>query len=50
MRLLGLALVAFELAGQKSSVALSFALTLPVTAFVLLDPLLGQLPTITGFS
>lgn len=39
----GLALVAFELAGQKSAVVLSGALTLRVTAFVLLAPLAGAI-------
>ncbi|WP_082127352.1 MFS transporter [Calothrix sp. 336/3] len=37
----GLALVAFELAGEQSAVVLSTALTLRVTAFVLLAPLAG---------
>ncbi len=37
----GLALLAFELAGKNSSVVLSSALTLRVTAFVLLSPLAG---------
>lgn len=39
----GLALLAFELAGDKSAVVLSVALTLRVTAFVLLSPLAGAL-------
>jgi MFS transporter, NRE family, putaive nickel resistance protein len=39
----GLALVAFELAGQHSAVVLSFAFTLRVTAFVLLAPLAGAI-------
>jgi MFS transporter, NRE family, putaive nickel resistance protein len=37
----GLALLAFELAGKNSSLVLSAALTLRVTAFVLLSPLAG---------
>jgi len=37
----GLALLAFELAGKNSGVVLSGALTLRVTAFVLLSPLAG---------
>ena len=37
----GLALLAFELAGKNSSLVLSGALTLRVTAFVLLSPLAG---------
>ena len=37
----GLALLAFELAGKTSAVVLSGALTLRVTAFVLLSPLAG---------
>ncbi len=37
----GLALLAFELAGKNSSLVLSVALTLRVTAFVLLSPLAG---------
>lgn len=37
----GLALLAFELAGKNSGVLLSGALTLRVTAFVLLSPLAG---------
>ncbi|MBW4622320.1 MAG: MFS transporter [Cyanosarcina radialis HA8281-LM2] len=40
---LGLALLAFEVAGQDSAVVLSVALTLRVTAFVLLSPLAGVL-------
>ncbi|MFE1743631.1 MFS transporter [Coleofasciculus sp. H7-2] len=39
----GLALLAFELAGQKSAIVLSGALTLRVTAFVLLSPLAGAI-------
>lgn len=39
----GLALLAFELAGKNSAVVLSGALTLRVTAFVLLSPLAGVL-------
>lgn len=39
----GLALVAFELAGKQSAVVLSSALTLRVTAFVLLAPLAGSI-------
>ena len=39
----GLALLAFELAGEKSAVVLSTALTLRVTAFVLLSPLAGAI-------
>jgi MFS transporter, NRE family, putaive nickel resistance protein len=39
----GLALVAFELARQQSAVVLSSALTLRVTAFVLLAPLAGSI-------
>jgi NRE family putative nickel resistance protein-like MFS transporter len=39
----GLALLAFELAGQKSAILLSTALTLRVTAFVLLSPLAGAI-------
>jgi MFS transporter, NRE family, putaive nickel resistance protein len=39
----GLALVAFELAGEKSAVVISSALTLRVTAFVLLAPLAGAI-------
>ncbi|QDL10718.1 MFS transporter [Brasilonema octagenarum UFV-E1] len=38
-----LALLAFELAGEKSAVVLSSALTLRVTAFVLLSPLAGAI-------
>ena len=38
---LGLALLAFELAGKSSPVVLAGALTLRVTAFVLLSPLAG---------
>ena len=38
---LGLALLAFELAGKDSGVVLSVALTLRVTAFVILSPLAG---------
>lgn len=40
---LGLALLAFELAGKDSAVVLSSALTLRVTAFVLLSPFAGVL-------
>ncbi len=40
---LGLALLAFELAGKDSAVVLSGALTLRVTAFVLLSPFAGVL-------
>ncbi|MGB3767611.1 MAG: MFS transporter [Phormidesmis sp.] len=40
---LGLALLTFELAGKDSAVVLSIALTLRVTAFVLLSPLAGVL-------
>jgi len=39
----GLALLAFELAGKNSSVILGAALTLRVTAFVVLSPLAGAL-------
>jgi MFS transporter, NRE family, putaive nickel resistance protein len=39
---LGLALLAFDLAGKDSAVVLSGALTLRVTAFVLLSPLAGS--------
>jgi MFS transporter, NRE family, putaive nickel resistance protein len=39
----GLALLAFELAGEQSSVILAAALTLRVTAFVVLSPLAGAL-------
>jgi MFS transporter, NRE family, putaive nickel resistance protein len=39
---LGLALLAFDLAGNNSAVVLSGALTLRVTAFVLLSPLAGS--------
>jgi MFS transporter, NRE family, putaive nickel resistance protein len=39
----GLALLAFELAGKQSAVVLSGALTLRVTAFVLLAPLAGAI-------
>ncbi len=39
----GLALVAFELAGNNAGVILSGALTLRVTAFVLLSPLAGAI-------
>jgi MFS transporter, NRE family, putaive nickel resistance protein len=39
----GLALLAFELAGSNSSVILGAALTLRVTAFVILSPLAGAL-------
>ena len=38
---LGLALLAFELAGKSSPIILAVALTLRVTAFVLLSPLAG---------
>ncbi len=40
---LGLALLAFELAGKDSAVALSVALTLRVTEFVILSPLAGAI-------
>ncbi|PZO54103.1 MAG: MFS transporter [Phormidesmis priestleyi] len=40
---LGLALLAFELAGNKSAVVLSVALTLRVSAFVLISPFAGVL-------
>ena len=40
---LGLALLAFELAGKDSAVVLSVALTLRVTAFVILSPLAGAI-------
>lgn len=39
----GLALLAFELAGKDAAIVLSTALTLRVTAFVLLAPLAGSL-------
>ena len=39
----GLALLAFELAGKDSAIVLSGALTLRVTAFVLLSPLAGAI-------
>ncbi|RUR83719.1 MFS transporter [Chlorogloeopsis fritschii PCC 6912] len=39
----GLALLAFELAGDNSAVVLAFALTLRITAFILLSPLAGAL-------
>ncbi|MBW4628957.1 MAG: MFS transporter [Brasilonema octagenarum HA4186-MV1] len=39
----GLALLAFELAGDNSAVVLASALTLRITAFVLLSPLAGAL-------
>ncbi|MBN3906190.1 MAG: MFS transporter [Nostoc sp. NMS1] len=39
----GLALLAFELAGDNSAVVIAFALTLRITAFVLLSPLAGSL-------
>lgn len=39
----GLALLTFELAGKNSSLVLSTALTMRVTAFVLLSPLAGAL-------
>ncbi|WP_017656159.1 MFS transporter [Fortiea contorta] len=39
----GLALLAFELAGKNAAVLLSVALTLRVTAFVLLSPLAGAI-------
>ncbi len=39
----GLALLAFELGGGHSAEILAFALTLRVTAFVLLSPLAGVL-------
>jgi MFS transporter, NRE family, putaive nickel resistance protein len=40
---LGLALLAFELAGKSSPIVLAGALTLRVTAFVLLSPLAGAI-------
>ncbi len=40
---LGLALLAFELAGKDSAVVLSVALTLRVTAFVILAPVAGAI-------
>ncbi|MDX1978196.1 MAG: MFS transporter [Pseudanabaenaceae cyanobacterium bins.68] len=40
---LGLALLAFELAGKDSAVVLSVALTLRVTAFVMLSPIAGAI-------
>ncbi len=40
---LGLALLAFELAGKDSAVVLSVALTLRVTAFVILAPIAGAI-------
>ncbi len=40
---LGLAAIAYELAGKSSAVVLSGALTLRVTAFVLLSPLAGAI-------
>jgi MFS transporter, NRE family, putaive nickel resistance protein len=40
---LGLALLAFELAGNESAIVLSGALTLRVTAFVVLSPFAGVL-------
>jgi NRE family putative nickel resistance protein-like MFS transporter len=40
---LGLALLAFELAGKDSGIVLSIALTLRVTAFVILSPLAGAI-------
>ena len=40
---LGLALLAFELAGNNAAVVLSVALTLRVTAFVVLSPFAGVL-------
>ncbi len=40
---LGLALLAFELAGKDSAVVLSIALTLRVTAFVILSPIAGAI-------
>lgn len=39
----GLALLAFELAGKDAGIILSGALTLRVTAFVLLSPLAGAI-------
>jgi NRE family putative nickel resistance protein-like MFS transporter len=39
----GLALLAFEIAGQNSAVVLASALTLRVTTFVLLSPLVGAI-------
>lgn len=41
--MVGLALLAFELAGKNSAVVLSGALTLRVSAFVLLSPLAGAI-------
>ena len=43
---LGLALLAFELAGKDSAVVLSVALTLRVTAFVILSPIAGAIASI----
>jgi MFS transporter, NRE family, putaive nickel resistance protein len=40
---LGLALISFELAGKDSAVVLSVALTLRVTAFVILSPIAGAI-------
>jgi MFS transporter, NRE family, putaive nickel resistance protein len=40
---LGLALLAYELAGKDSAVVLSVALTLRVTAFVILSPIAGAI-------
>lgn len=40
---LGLALLAFELAGEQASTILAGALTLRVTAFVLLSPMAGAI-------
>jgi MFS transporter, NRE family, putaive nickel resistance protein len=40
---LGLALLAFELAGEKSGAVLAGALTLRVTAFVVLSPIAGAI-------
>jgi MFS transporter, NRE family, putaive nickel resistance protein len=39
----GVALLAFEIAGKNSAVVLSVALTLRVTAFVVLSPLAGAI-------
>jgi MFS transporter, NRE family, putaive nickel resistance protein len=40
---LGLALLAFELAGENASTVLAGALTLPVVAFVVLSPIAGAI-------
>jgi MFS transporter, NRE family, putaive nickel resistance protein len=39
----GIALLVFELAGEKSAIVLGSVLTLRVTAFVLLSPLAGAI-------